>query len=368
MVTEDMGLTANNGSVLQLNNATTPNTELGELDHMTIAAYFAIAIATFGIFGNITIIKFMASKPFSGMAHSILCVALAIVDLSYNIVVLTQFAVFLVFGISIDLVNRGICKFLSFSSFYIGHLDSWLVTALTLERLIAVTRPLQIATIVTKFQIKLGIFCLLVVYLLFDGELLFRADLTTVSYEEMTFKLCEGAHDFGLPERLWVIKDIMMETLITFVPMAIIIPSNIVILVKLYQQKKVRERLGAQNSNQPGTGKTTAMIICMTTAFVLLLAPYSIYYFLFGNHGNDPVATATFIIGSTNPSINFVLYFVSGQQFRQEVLSWIKSKCSCFCPTEQTASVSTGVQSRATSSINMSISTISNSPGNINKA
>ena len=302
----------------------------------TIISYIAITIALLGIFGNTLIVKFMTCKPFSGMPHSLLCVALALSDLTYNIVVLTVFALFLVSGVSVDHVNSGLCKFVSFITVYVIHLDSSLVTALTLERIIAVCKPMKVASIVTKFRVRLVIFGIFFVYLLFDGERMIRKDIVPISYEGIKIQTCADVNYLGLPKKVFEIKEYLSEALNALIPMTIIIPSNIIILVKFHQHKRARAHLGSQGSNQPGMGKMTAMVLTMTTGFVFLMSPYTLYYYIFGiMPGWDHVSDTLIIIGSINPSINIWLYIVSGQSFRQEVMSWIKRRCPCFRSTDQ---------------------------------
>ncbi len=340
-----------------------PSTALTHLedfgyDPMTIAAYVAIVFSIFGIFGNSTIIKFMTSKPFSGMPHSILCLALGIVDLIFTMFNLAWFSVFLASGTTLVHADRGFCKLIIFLAAYVAKLDSALVTALTIERAIAVSRPMEITTIVTKPRVRLVVLCITGVYLLLDVEALFRYDLTLIAYGQTSFQLCKSTYFFGLTQKFFEIENILSELVITFLPMAIIIPSNMIILVKLYQQKKVRQQLGMGNTNQPGTGKMTAMIVTMTTAFVLLMAPYSIYAIIFGHNLEDPVWAALYVLTTINPCANFFLYFVSGSQFRQEVMSWVNRKFSSCRPPAPEHPRSHG-QIRATGHNDTGVKTIS---------
>ena len=64
-------------------NNVNPTTEAQEAKHLNYYIIITITICLFGIPGNLIIIKIMRGKGYNKMTHSIICVALAIINSAY---------------------------------------------------------------------------------------------------------------------------------------------------------------------------------------------------------------------------------------------------------------------------------------------
>ncbi len=126
-----------------------------------------ITICIFGIPGNFIIIKIMRGKGFNKMAHSILCVALAIINSVYLLYVLCVNMLEMYFGSY--LVDIKLCKFNLAVGYFCVHLDAGFLTFLTYERVIAIFFPFKISQIVTKIRVKIVITIMIIFYLLLDS-------------------------------------------------------------------------------------------------------------------------------------------------------------------------------------------------------
>ena len=110
--------------------------------------------------------------------------------------------------------------------------------------------------------------------------------------------------------------------------MAIVIPSNLAIIVKLFRQKQARLNMTNNPSSETDsqTQKTTLMIVSASLAFVAMSAPLSIYLmirFRDSFDGKDQIIPILGFIYRLSPTVNFYCYFLSGGLFKQEVKKWL---------------------------------------------
>ncbi len=291
-----------------------------------IMQYSTICICILGLPGNLLIIKIMKEPPFSQMSHSIICVALALADIYYLIYLFVTTILELIMGLDSYLK---LCK-IYFSLVYLGyHLDAWFVVFLTYERLIAVSWPLKAGQIMTKTRIIIVIILLAVLFVIWDSVFIFRYGVFEMQSGNFTFEICDRINYIGVAEKFMVVHDIISEQLGTFVPIAFIFVGNIGIIYKLYMQTKIRAQLGQGGGNE--LAKTNIMIITVTTAFVLLLAPSNIYRIVkkHNEDPNDPVLGLFYILTTLNPAINCYLYFISGKLYRKQLKNFFVKVFCC---------------------------------------
>ena len=200
-------------------------------------------------------------------------------------------------------------------------------------------KPLHIKQIVTPFRIKTLIITLTLFFLVWNGEIAFRADLSNVTGpQNMTTPVCQVIYDYGLPPKIFVIKPVITTLFLrTLLPVAIILPSNIGIIVKLWKQKEARSAMVNTSTQNVGRGqcqgqgqasKTTWMIVSASLAFILMSTPLSVYLMIrYSNRdkfkGTDTVLEILGLIYRLSPAVNFYCYFLSGGLFKQEVKKWL---------------------------------------------
>ncbi len=102
-----------------------------------------IQIAPFilGIIGSILIIIIMLRPAFRKMPRRLICIGLAIVDLLFLINVLIGDLIEIINGVNPLVMNIILCKIYLPLLLYFSHLSAWFITALTLDRLVAIARP-----------------------------------------------------------------------------------------------------------------------------------------------------------------------------------------------------------------------------------
>ncbi len=286
-----------------------------------------IAAYVLGIFGSVMIILIMLRPTFRSMPRTLVCISLAGVDLlflTYNLVVQTYRVIN---SVQLIVTIPIVCKVNGFLLYYFTHLDSFFITILTLERLLAVVKPYKVNQIVTAFKIKILIITSVVIFLTWDAELFFRKDLDYVRNPRTkeTISLCRDMNYYGLPTKIFEIKDLISILLRSFIPMGIIVPANLVIIIKLFRQKQERSRMttGRANSSEQ-TSRVTWMIVSASLSYVLTVAPINIYLFATDNK-TDIILPILGLIYRINPVLNFYLYFLSGGLFKAEVKIFLTS-------------------------------------------
>ena len=91
---------------------------------------------------------------------------------------------------------------------------------------------------------------------------------------------------------------------------------------------RIRRQMSKASGNDD-SDRVTWMMLCVTTSFVLLLSPMSIYSLAFGDFFSATFITLT-SLNTLNCAVNFYIYFLSGSLFRTEV-----KKLCLTCKTKQ---------------------------------
>ncbi len=133
-----------------------------------------------------------------------------------------------------------------------------------------------------------------------------------------------------LPSRRWicVYPDTAMVDLRQFligqIPLLILIPSNVLIIIKIwYQRKKWKNLDNQQKKEEKKSFQLTVMILALTISFIILTLPFSIYLMAFyKTETREEDAKLRNILSTfsfTNAAINFYLYFLSSEMYRKAV-------------------------------------------------
>ena len=298
--------------------------------------YIQIIPFIFGVIGSLLIIKIMLRPAFRKMPRHLTCIALATIDLLFLIYSLFTDLFEIVTGAS-PVVTSGIilCKVhLPLLGFF-NHLDAWLLITLTLDRLLAVARPLQVNQIVTTFRTKMLLIVLIVFFFSWDAENIVRLNLfkTEVPGTNQTYVLCQSTGYYGgIPPQLFKMKDVIGVLLRGVVPISLIVPANVIIVIKIFRQKRARATMtGSMSQNNNEISKTIWMVVSASVAYVILVTPITVYVSTVIivrqdlNFHTDPMYLVLQMINRINPSLNGYLYFMCSSLFKAEVKKWLSS-------------------------------------------
>ncbi len=290
--------------------------------------YFAIVLCIVGSAGNILIIKIMRRKRFRIMPRSLICLTLAITDLVFLInYFITEILAAIGVNIYLTVWNFSCRLYLWLAPLmtFLMHVDAWLVTMMSCERLTAVVWPLQVHTIITRGRIKAVICFIIIFFILFDFEESVRPDYFHLDVCSLDDKLFSG---------IFYIKFQVTVYLVSVVPLMVIIPTNIIIVIYLIKHVKAQRNMGSGTRHSNEAQKVTLMLVSVSLAFIILVGPIAVYALMRGQ-GGTTLHGICLLLQLVNFVINIFLYFFSGEIFRQEVMAWFRSLHTCGKDAEE---------------------------------
>ena len=219
-----------------------------------------------------------------------------------------------------------LCKLINFVHYWCFDFSAWILVAMTAERFIAVHWPLRCIDHTGKAKARKVII----------GISIFLAIVNIPLLVVLTVR--EG-RCVSEPEYRVFFKDVWPHidaTVYSFIPFTLLLLFNILIILELRKATAVQGDLQAsiRHSNPSPHRRLTIMLLCISFAFLITSAPnviYTIIRFKVYPHkliwenlakislGN---AISSFFI-YTMHSINFFLYSISGQKFRQELIQMV---------------------------------------------
>lgn len=258
---------------------------------------------------------------------------LAIMDIILLMTNLLQLWIRQLTGIFIQDEADWLCKLFIFLGFFSSDASVWLIIAVTIERWIAVQMPLKTSIICTPRRTKLSIICLLFSIASINCHFLWSMELQEVKNNNTKHIYeCKASPDYHvLTYNVWPWVDAIIYS---FLPFVIISVVNIMIIKTVCTARRKRETLlitTKQNMMEirRTNSKLTVMLLSLSFSFLFLTLPMNIMMIavVFWNkniHSEQENAsfnlmrTITELLMYTNHTINFMLYFLTGQRFRQQ--------------------------------------------------
>ena len=203
------------------------------------------------------------------------------------------------------------CKTNLFFTFYVDHLSAWIRLCFSVERMIAITLPYLYRTHSTQRCTVIILITCSIILGGFNSYSLFlvKADGKVCRYFTPIYDIFK-----------WV--DVILSTIIPFIG---IVLSNSIMLYILWRTNQQRQHM---TDNTSSMHKIAVMCISSSLCFVLSTAPSRIYL-LTNNLGmyygltNANVKLDVFLwlemCRFANATISFLVYFISGSMFRQEL-------------------------------------------------
>jgi hypothetical protein len=298
-----------------------------------LVRYISPIILVMGtVLNSATILTVMSGKV-GNVSTRILLVNLSVCDLAY-LHTLFDFWIQYSFGIIIRDKSVFLCKVQYFLTYLTRHCSSWGVLLLTVERLICVRFPLRARSICTKKWTYTLLVIIFIVLFILDSHILIFFDIGAGMYPGRCDYGGSYAYFFFGP---WFYIDITAYVIIPFLGITF---CNILITMKIFgRSKEMPELLNRiDTTNDTEVKRISIMLLVVSIVFMVLLLPQLLYYFLVYTVLNITSLrtlalvmlyyNATLLLSYTNSSINFILYCLSGSQFRTVFLQLLKDR---FC-------------------------------------
>lgn len=244
-------------------------------------------------------------------------------------------------GYDITAQHAIICKLRNFLFITFSDSSIWLICAFTFDRLVAVVLPLRRKTLCTRRHALIAIAIIWSLAISKNIPMIITWGISIGNNRSNHVSKC-GVPD---PEHAFYeeyIRPWLVFTTVTVIPFLFITACNIIIVhhiqqMTLTQATIARVRNIARSTSDNSVAAMSRMCLAVSFAFVVLVAPSIVLlvgkpywtktyqseakYHLARSFGN--------LCQYTNNAINFLLYFLSGHDFRQELRNYCNEKCAC---------------------------------------
>ena len=296
-------------------------------------------IFTLGVIGNILTVVVMATAPsFRKLNTTVYFTGLAVADtVCLCVQRLTRTWLEMVFGVMLDVYSSAGCKILMYVHYSSSISGSWIIVAVTVERLVVVCFPLKARAICTRrvSTVTLGLILLVVCGLNIYTLFLFDIEYDTTN----GFYYC-----LQLKKEHVLISSLVDYTLYSLLPSLCLWTANSILIYKLKASRDFQRSASVYGSGTDSqkTPKISLTLLAISFTFLILTTPLSLFYIIQAFHEipqTDGVILGRQVLevlSSLNPAINFFLYCMSGPLFRYELISLCKCKIRHACCKGQT--------------------------------
>jgi hypothetical protein len=292
-----------------------------------------------GTFGNIFCIVILLRKNLRRHTTVVYLVALSFNDLLVLYTGLMRQWIKITFEVDVRLLSEFSCKFHMWMVYVSLDTSAWILVIVTLERVALVWFPHSSKSRCNKHMAGVILGCLLGTVMLVNAHLMYGiGDVTTTEGNQTTSEQCyyENNEYKQFYIDIWPWIDLAKFNAI---PFAIILIGSICIVTNfINRQRKLNARVAPQGIQQKGkqVNSMTVTLIALNTAFLISTTPISIYlafYNKWSKNASDHDSARLVLIWAivnllmyTNNTINFLLYCVSGSNFRKEIGSLWRGK------------------------------------------
>ncbi|XP_026742353.1 neuromedin-U receptor 1 [Trichoplusia ni] len=295
--------------------------------------YYTPLLVSLGCIGNLLSVFIFFTSKLRFQSTSLYLSALAISDTVFLLQLVPPWLTAVQSTVIFHL--NGLCQVFVYASFVSCLLSAWLVVAFTIERFVAVMYPLQRNSMCTMTRAKHIVGLLVLAALIFNIPVLRFASPGTNDCN-IDSEYVDHAARFNI-----------VDTALSFtLPLAIIIFLNTCIMVGVYRIERVRRALMKMEQEQGSLGterlpppsalrsqhRVTRMLLIVSSVFVLLNLPaytMRVLAYAYGMRATEytgrwaAVQQLALMFFHTNFGINFILYCLSGQNFRRALCAAI---------------------------------------------
>ena len=282
-----------------------------------INTYWYPILAPIGLLGNTLSFTVMMKSKNRKMST---CIYMAAISINDNVMMLMCFHDYLVAGLQIHKWYPIECKISAFVALFGLQNCTYLILAMTMDKYIAIKWPHRAATYSAPRRAKrivVGLYILVFIY--------------NIPHFFLSSVIGGQCFNFGIRNVFSRVYSWFSFAVNVIIPFTTLIHMNCVIIKtvrnshKMYSTNGIVTRHSAMKSVE---NQLTVMMLLVTTLFLILLCPTYIrfIYLLFAKRETPPQYAnsmlffqVTFKLYTTNSGINFLLYCISGQKFRNDL-------------------------------------------------
>ena len=320
---DDLVTQVNNVNVFATNRSQplTPQSFIEYQIALRLYSIYPIITAAVGTVGNTLALIVLVQRKLRRSSPCVYMAALAVTD---TVVLWSTFfgMVSVVYYPSMN--GLWFCKMVSYVSSISSPLSSWLVVTMTIERFIVVYFPFKSGKFCNVKNARIAV-CLLAAFFV----ILSVHEPITINYDPRIKRCRNDESKYGTFLKAFGYID---ATIACFAPEILLLTFNSLIVLRIKQSAAVRKDMAGQSAAETSGQHTQVTVMLLTVSFVfcILITPYAIF-FIGKNYWIDLTDMENYarlalaqqcciFMIMLNHSINFVLYFVSGKRFRNELI------------------------------------------------
>ena len=298
--------------------------------------YIAPSLLFVAVIGNLVAFAVFSMPSYRHSLTSMLFRVLAVAD-TMAVVIFDGFGTLprIVSGKNFIVHNTATCKLFVPLHMWSRAFSSWVLVMIGLERIVCILYPHRAKVVNTKWRYGWIITGTAVALFCFYAPLFLGIKRIPVYNEGVEISGYCAFYNYRdrMEEYFRVFKwaSLMLTSLLPFVA---IISINVAIIIAL---RKRRKRVSKYHGNQSDKHNTTAILMSVSLAFIILTLPYALYFILQGYYSGSNYhlfERTSIILGtlaptcdSLNHSINIALYCFCGRKFRRCLLEMICYAC-----------------------------------------
>ena len=293
---------------------------------VAIHSYYFPFTVIIGIIGNILSFLVMA-KPHN--RHISTCVYMACLSVSDTMLLIYQgYSIWILPTFELHPFVSIHCLWNMFTGFGLSMIGSLIIVAMTFDKFFAIRYPHKSASFNTPTRAKIVVIIIVLFSVLFN--------LPQFYVTMLIDGICIPYARDGIWNQIFMFVSFAFNAAGIF---GALIIMNGFIISAVFDRKKLLQNMGdgdklssSEAKHQRSTERQiTIMLLLVSFLYFILIGPGFIHfvYFLIVPPEHDPLTYANFILSYntcqklffTNNSINFFLYCISGQKFRNDLLS-----------------------------------------------
>lgn len=299
-----------------------------------VLSFYTIVLIIIGTICNLTSFFIMLKKnirKYSCMRYlCILCLTDTIVLYQWNLNTFFKYNLSVPPGYKdLEEISLFWCRWISYLAFSSLQLSSWLLSMVSLDRLMIVYLPMWKSFINKKNRVNILIFFIVVTIFSLNMHLLFLNGYTIETYTNIYKNSSNGSYDQSVicyrnkfdPEYIFPKWERAHLIIYNLLPFSIMFFCNSMIIYNIKFARKIQSKTKSGNKKKK---RMTYMLILVTFSFMFLTLPSVIVHTFFTEFLSKKSyrRIVNIIVNNllhTSHSINFFLYVFSAPNFRLEV-------------------------------------------------
>ena len=303
-------------------------------------------ILSVGTVGNILTFIVLTRPRARQYSTAIYLIALSVVDFIALHTGLLRILIVGIFKTDVRRLSPVSCKAHIFAVYFSTHCSSWLVCAVTLERVLSVWFPHRVKYGCHPKSALISVFLIVTTFLIINSHFLYGFKLE-IDFDNTTNCMPHNENYIKFIDKAWPWIDM---TLLFLLPFVVIMSGNILIITRVKLSQKLRRQSCANISRVRSSAEQvfflTTMLVTLNVVFMICVSPIVIYiigqytwwpYPNFANISEMELAVNNLLwvivnlLNYLNYAINFLLYILCGSKFRRELLELL-----CYCRKDRT--------------------------------